>query len=156
MTRRKIISSVALTALTLAAGNSARGQAGAYGADNAIRETGFLPSAAFGQLIADPGEQQFGAALRQGEFTNRGSLDGIASFGASLPVVGFNAGKNLVIQIGAAGGVIARFDMHPGGRTSRRHDRRLLGGAAAPRPIAAADEQEWLVPDRQDHRRARP
>jgi hypothetical protein len=111
MTRSKIVAAIApvLALLALAGKSSAQ----APGPElNARNETGFLPSAAFGLLIADPREQQFGTALRQGDFTSRGSLDGIASFGASLPIVGFTAGSNLIVQVGAAGGLIARFDMH--------------------------------------------
>lgn len=76
------------------------------------RDRGFLPRIAFRPLISDPNEPQLGTALRSGKFSNRGSLDGIASFGATLPIIGFNpGGGNAIVQIGAAGGAIARFDM---------------------------------------------
>jgi hypothetical protein len=74
------------------------------------RYTGFLPQAAFRPLAADPNEPRIGAAIRSGDFTRRGSIDGIASFGASLPIAGLDRGP-VIVQIGAAGGAIARFDM---------------------------------------------
>lgn len=78
---------------------------------DSTRYTGFLPAIAFRSLIADPNEHQAGTALRSGDFVGRGSLEGIASFGASLPIIGWGSDGNSV-QIGAAGGVISRFDMH--------------------------------------------
>ena len=110
MTRRSIFAGIASVACLLAAAAPGAALAQASAEPPPLRHTGFLPRIAFRPLIADPNEPQIGAALRSGEFTRRGSIDGIASFGASLPVVGFNSG-NAIVQIGAAGGAIARFDM---------------------------------------------
>lgn len=75
------------------------------------RNAGFLPAAIFRPLIADPAEPQLGTSIRQGDFPERGSLDGIAAFGASIPIIGFSNGRTTV-QIGTAGSFVARFDMH--------------------------------------------
>ncbi len=75
------------------------------------QNAGFLPTIVFRPLIADPAEPQLGTSIRQGDFPERGSLDGIAAFGASIPIIGFSSARTTV-QIGTAGGFIARFDMH--------------------------------------------
>ena len=110
MTRRFILVALSAATAVLVPATSTRAQNSDSAGTPASRHAGFLPRPAFRPLIADPNEPQTGAALRSGDFTRRGSIDGIASFGASLPIVGFTPGR-FIIQIGAAGGAIARFDM---------------------------------------------
>ena len=110
MSRRPVFLSLCLTAALVAPVTPGLAQRSDSAVAPVTRHTGFLPRMSFRPLLADPNEHQIGTALRSGEFSQRGSIDGIASFGASLPIVGFNAG-GFIVQLGAAGGAIARFDM---------------------------------------------
>ena len=113
MIRRELVAAIAIVSGVMVAATTAPAQTTDSTITGSSREQGFLPAIVFRPLIADPAEPQLGTALRSGDFSQRGSLEGIATFGASLPILGFvSANKKTAVQVGAAGGMIARFDMH--------------------------------------------